>query len=388
MKTKRTVAALLAAIVSISALCSCKGQSSAPSSTENEQGGITANDDKEEIMERFDELLSGMSAAVYAVYKGEEIYADGEGEAQPGTANSPDVAYGIASLTKQFTAAAVLQLYEEKKLDINDKLSKYFPDYAHGEEITVKQLLCQRSGIPDYEVNSYEGRIIITCEGSEKYALISAENSAEDNIDIIRGLFLSCGLLFEPGERFSYSDSNYGLLAAIIEKVSEESYHGYLRKHIFEPLGMNAAFIDDHDGMSAVTASGDLSEFGADYYSVKGAEFGCGDILASPKELYKWYKGLFGGKVISAESLKLMTENYSDTGELGYGFGLMIIEDKTPVYYHTGYIPSYYSTVIYLPEDDYFQAVLANRGYGEPHSAAFELAHEFCSVAGIKTIYL
>lgn len=372
MKTKRIIAALLAAVMIVIALCSC-----------TEQNHDLTEKDKDTLKDKIEQHLSdnGLSAAVYAVYKGEDIYSGGHGNAAENTPNSPDAAYGIASLTKQFTAAAVLQLSEAGKLDINDKLSKYFPDYSHGEEIVIKQLLCQRSGIPDYEVNTYNNRIIITCEDeSGGYTELKAENTAEQNIAIIQSFFMSRELIFKPGAQFDYSDSNYSLLASVIEKASGEGYHEYIRKHIFEPLKMNAAFIDDHEGFDAVLADSDRSGFSVDYYLVKGAEFGCGDILATPNALYIWYKGLFGGKVISQNSLSLMTENYYDQG---YGFGLMIRDTDSPMYYHTGYIPSYYNTAIYFPEEDYFQVVLANRGYGDPHSTAYEMARDFCSLAQI-----
>lgn len=395
MRIKRKLAAFLAAVIVMISLCSCGEQnkdsenaapgSSVPSSSK--AGSDLTQTQRDKIKNKFDEYLSesGVSAAVYAVYKGEDIYKGGQGTAAGNVQNSPQAVYGIASLTKQFTAASILQLYEAGKLDLEDKLSVYFPDYAHGDEITLKLLLCQRSGIPDYEVNTYQDRIVISCDGSyEEYAEVKTENTAEQNTAIIQEFFLSRDLLFKPGEYFDYSDSNYSLLASVIEKVSGESFHGYLRKHIFEPLNMrSASFIDDHEGLDVVIAETDRMGFAMDYYLVKGAEFGCGDILASAYGLYRWYSGLFGGKVISGKSLGLMTENYSRADEQGYGFGLMIGHGKAKTAYHTGYIPSYYSMVIYLPEEDYFQAVLANHGDGEPQQTAAEMAMYFASAANI-----
>ena len=395
MSIKRKLAAMLAAIMVMISFCSCDEQksksvspasaSSVPSASEPDPGLTQAQKDK--IKNKFDTYLSenGLSAAVYAVYKGEELYSGGQGTASDDAPNSPEVVYGIASLTKQFTAASILQLYESGRLDINDKMSVYFPDYPHGDEITLKQLLCQRSGIPDYEVNTYQDKIIISCDGTyDKYAELDVKNTAEQNTAIIQSFFLSRDLLFTPGEYFDYSDSNYSLLASVIEQVSSESFHEYIRKHIFEPLEMKtASFIDDHEGLNADISQTDRLSFSMDYYTVKGAEFGCGDILASPKDLYQWYRGLFGGRVINENSLELMTENYSGSDELGYGFGLMIGHGKEKTIYHSGYIPSYYSMVIYLPKEDYFQALLANHADGEPQQSAAELAIYFGSVANI-----
>lgn len=322
---------------------------------------------------------SGVSGAVYAVYRGETLYEGGAGKATADESNSPDVAYGIASLTKQFTAAAILQLYDAGKLDLSDKLSLYFPDYAYGDEITLRQLLSMRSGIPDYEVENYDGRIIVTCDGTDDaYTEVFTDNTAEENIAIIREFFLSRDLLFEPGERFDYSDANFALLAAIVAQRSGMSYHDYVREHFFTPLGMtNASFIDE-EKPAVPLAESDPSEFGIDYYTVSGAEYGCGDALMTPRDLYQWYKGLFGGEVVSARSLRIMTKNNSEKDELGYGLGLMISDEgRCKVAYHYGWIPSYYSAVFYVPDQDFFLTLLSNRSDGGPQGVAAQMVSYF-----------
>ena len=349
-------------------------------------------EEKSRIQQRFQETIDsrGFSGAVYAVYRGEVIYDGGAGMAADTPENGTDVAYAIASVTKQFTAAAIMQLYEQEKLDLTDPIGKYFPDYRYGDKICIKHLLSQRSGIPDYMVDmDRTGKYVVisVVDGGDKYVLVDVNHTAEENQEIIREFFLSRKLRFEPGARFDYSDSNFALLAEIVSQVSGMSYHEYVRQNIFEPLGMeHSGFIDDYDKETITkVADADRSEFSIDYFTIKGAEYGCGDILTTPQDLYLWYRGLTDGTVVSKGAYQLMTANYSNSLELGYGFGLMISDkSESKVVYHYGYVPSYYSAAIYVPAYDYCEIVLSNRADGSPHGMASDLAEYFGSVIDLK----
>ena len=380
MKTWTKILALLTAAAIAFGLTGCKPDRA------------LSGDEKDRITARFQAYIDdrGVSAAVYAVYRGEVIYDGGGGMATRTLENGSDVAYGVASLSKQLTAAAVMQLYEEGKLDITDPIGKYFPDYRYGDKINITHLLSQRSGIPDYMVNSAKGKVVISVyQGGKKYVLVETDNTAEENQKIIRDFFLSRELLFEPGTAFDYSDSNYALLAEIVAQVSGMSYHDYAREHIFEPLGMEQTdFIDDYDKEKITkVAQTDRSEFSMDYYTVKGAEYGCGDVLTTPQDWYRWYRGLMDGKVVTKGAYELMTTNYSVWDELGYGFGLMISDEgESKAVYHYGFIPSYYSVAIYIPEYDYFEVVFANHATGDPQKLAADLAKYFGSVIDLEPV--
>lgn len=355
------------------------------------QGGGLSMDDKDRVQKRFQAYIDdrGFSGVVYAVYGNDVIFDNGAGMATDTLPNGSDIAYGVASLTKQFTAAAIMQLQENGLLSITDPLSQYFPEYRYGDKITIQHLLSQRSGIPDYSVNSEEDKVIVTCYDCPSKIMISPQHSAEVNQKKIRAFFLAQELLFEPGTEFDYSDSNFALLAEIVTRVSGMTYHDYLRKCIFKPLGMEeSAFIDDYDP-SVITrvAQTDRDEFSMDYFTVRGAEYGCGDILTTPKDLYLWYRGFTSGKVVSKESYRQMTTNYSLPDELGYGYGLMISDKSdSKVIYHYGYIPAYYSSMMFVPEIDYFQVVQSNHADGDPHRLAADLAKYFGSVIDFKFI--
>ena len=352
------------------------------------------NNTARKVEKAFSKIIDSddMSGAIYAVCDGEVVYDKGKGEAVKGTANSPDVVYAVASVTKQFTAAAIMMLYEQGKLDLDDKLDKYFPDYKYGKDITLRMLMYQRSGIPDYSVDIYDDEVLATCYGDTdiKDAVeVRDDVGAKENREEIRKMFLSRELLFEPDKYFDYSDSNYALLAEVVPIVTGVGFHDFIRRNIFDPIGMtNSAFIDEHEFLGdVVIAEPDHEEFEYDYFEYYGAEYGCGDIMLTPKDLYKWYRALFSGRVVSKENLKLITTNYSSKGELGYGFGLMISDEgDTKAVYHYGWIPSFYSSVFYVPEIDYFQTVLSNRSTGNPHKVSADLVKAFCEIKNVKLV--
>ena len=347
-------------------------------------GGLEApNGDEDDIAASLISYIKRMniSGSVYIVDNGEAVIDYAQGDF---TGKGSEIKYGVASVTKQITATCVMKLYEQNKLDIDDPIGKYFPEYRFGDHITIRQLLCQRSGIPDYSVESEDGVVWVYTDNSGYMTMIKAESSAEENREIIRNMIFDSPLLFEPESEFYYSDSNYALLATIVKDVSGMDFHEYARQNIFEPLGMTASFIDDYSyGDDVVIAGSDREEFDDYYFLYKGAEYGCGDMLASPEDLYKWYKGFTGGKIVSKSAYNLMTKNYSDEGELGYGFGLMISEtEDTKTLYHYGFIPSYYSAMFMIPEHDLFITVLANHAQGYPHTVAANIVTSYTRHAG------
>ena len=134
-----------------------------------------------------------------------------------GVPNSSVTRYHIASVSKPFTAAAILQLQEQGHLSVSDKVSKYVPGFPNGERITLDHLLTHSSGIPD--INGIEG--------------IETFERSPHTLEQLVAKFARLPVEFAPGSKQSYSNSNYNLLALILEKVSGESYENYLRRHIF-----------------------------------------------------------------------------------------------------------------------------------------------------------
>lgn len=323
---------------------------------------------RDKVKELIDDSLvgHGYKGAAYMVFHGEEVYSGGAGKAnkKADLDNSADVVYHIASVTKQFTAAAILKLCEAGRMSLDDTLSKYYTDYTIGGDITIHNLLSMQSGIPDY-VRSYdENGYEVASTSQAVIDGVEEDNSEEDNRAALREWILSQELLFEQGDRFSYSNSNYFLLGEIIEKVSGESYYNYLRTNFFEPLGMTTAgFMENYENPDAIVAVGYHHTNGADLLNYAGVAFGCGDMMASPKDMYKWTVALHGGRVLGDEMYRKMITEHAEgeEGYSGYGYGLMIADTGTmPYYFHSGSIPCFLSNVLYIPQIDFYVAVMSN----------------------------
>ena len=165
-------------------------------------------------------------AAVIVTKDGETVFrrAYGMANLELGVALQPDMVFRLGSITKQFTAAAILLLEQQGKLSVGDLLSKHLPGYpVHGHPITIEHLLTHTSGIFSYtSIPGYMAR------------KVRQDLTTSELVDAFKGQPMS----FAPGERWSYSNSGYVLLGAIIERVSEQSYADFVRSHIFEPLSL------------------------------------------------------------------------------------------------------------------------------------------------------
>ena len=383
---KRLITILLALITALSALTAC-GEEKSEEATEAtaapaEQSTVVSDDTRETIKEQFEKALDNHTfrGAVYVVYKGEEVYSDGTGKAnkKENTDNGADVVYHIASITKQFTAAAILQLCEQGKMRLDDTLGKYYPEYEIGADITIHNLLSMQSGIPDFARNYDEDGYEMTEVYQAVIDGVSEQNSIEENRAALREWILSQDLLFEQGERFSYCNSNYFLLGEIIEKVSGESYFDYLQTKFFDPLGMETAgFMENYDNPKATVAKGYYGSSNADeIFNAQGVAFACGDMMASPKDMYQWSIALHGGKVLGEEMYQKMIAPHAEGDEnySSYGYGLMIAPDGLlKTYFHSGSIPCFLSCVLYAPDADLYVAVMSNYADASMMSVTGEL---------------
>ncbi|MEM7554185.1 MAG: serine hydrolase domain-containing protein, partial [Cyanobacteria bacterium P01_A01_bin.84] len=172
----------------------------------------------------------------------EVIFSQGYGMAnlEHHIPNTPQTKFRLGSITKQFTATAIMQLQEAGLLDVNKSITTYLPDYPNGNKINLHHLLNHTSGIPSYTGFS---------DYLEKMRL-------KVTTDELIALFRDKPLEFEPGERLEYSNSGYVVLTKIIETISGQSYPEYLQSHIFEPLGMNDSGYDQHELVLPNRASG------------------------------------------------------------------------------------------------------------------------------------
>ena len=256
--------------------------------------------------------------------------------------------FEIGSVTKTFTATAVLQLWEQGKLDLDDPLGKYFPEFEKGAGITIRRLLHMQSGLrreffpaEDLE-NDHDLLKKYYTDGFSDEELLAALFEAEPG--------------HVPETKYEYSNVNYTLLAMIIEKITGKSYGAYIREHIFSVCGMEHSYCTEPGRLTSVpepvpegTYAFDFNDvFPTGYMSDFRTTRGAGDICSCAADLLAFDRALTGGKLISRESLDEMfnTEN-------GYGCGWLNVGRLEPAYLHSGGTPSYISHNLYCRTKKY-----------------------------------
>ncbi len=278
---------------------------------------------------------------------------------------TPETRFRIGSVTKQFTAAAILHLAQEGKLSIEDALSKYFPGYPGGDKITLRHLLTHTSGLHNYTAHpDFLARVVAPIAPGDLVAWFR-----DDPPD------------FPPGEQFSYSNTNYVLLGQIVEKVSGLAYGDYLRKQFFDPLGLHDIGVwqnaapPDHAAKGYAWLGGRLQP--ALDWDMSWAG-GAGELYSTAGDLWRWTEALHGGRVLSRESLRTMTTEVTvakpETLTLRYGMGLYQAEiGWLPALGHNGGLQGYLSAVMFFPEQKVTVVVLGNAMPAPPGTAPDEM---------------
>ncbi len=259
--------------------------------------------------------------------------------------NTPTTKFRLGSLTKQFTAASILMLEERGKLKIEDPVKKYMPDApAAWDKITIFHVLTHTSGIPSFTgFPDYE---------SHEAQAMTPEKLVE--------WFRDKPLEFEPGTKWNYSNSGYVLLGYLIEKISGQSYSDFLQQNIFTPLGMKDSGYDSNSAIIAHRAAGyapgKSGPVNAGFVHMS-IPFSAGALYSTTEDLLRWEQGLFGGKVLKAESLAKMTTPFKQD----YAFGLGVSTNNGhKMIAHDGGIQGFNTFLAYFPDDKLVVAVLAN----------------------------
>jgi CubicO group peptidase (beta-lactamase class C family) len=281
------------------------------------------------------------------VFQGGFGYADLEKQ-EPITLETK---FRIGSVSKQFTAAAVARLAEEKTLQLSDKLSKYFPDFPRGDAIELSHLLSHTSGIHSYT------------DKPEFMKRVRERTTPEE----LLAWFRDDPPDFEPGKGFHYNNSAYFLLGLIVEKASGMSYGQYLQETFFEPLQMKDTGVYDNaappKGM-AVGYSYVESKFTPALDWDMSWALGAGSLYSTVGDLFRWNEAYFNGKVLNESSFKAATTPVplaAGTDGWKYGYGLMMSELKRlPVISHSGGLNGWSSDLMRLPEQRCTVVVLGN----------------------------
>jgi CubicO group peptidase (beta-lactamase class C family) len=288
---------------------------------------------------------------------------------------NPQTTFRIGSITKQFTSTAILKLVEEGKLKLDDPLQRFIPDFPKGDVVTIHHLLTHISGIHSFTNDiKFLDRV--------KDPIIWA--------DLI-GEIKESPYDFEPGELWSYNNSGYFILGYLVEEVSGTSFEGYLKREIFEPLGMlntgvydnSVNYMDEAIGYSwenqeiALALDWDMTWAG-----------GAGNMYSTVEDLNKWNEALFSGKVLGKDMmLEAMTPVKLNNGEeatafgstYGYGWAFSEYRDQK-VIGHSGGLHGFSTNLLRFPELDATICVLTNAmpaRYIDPSAMSFELADLF-----------
>ena len=280
--------------------------------------------------------------------KGKEIiFAKGFGRCDPNNDKSRviflNATFETGSVSKQMTAAAVMQLVEKKLLSVKDPISLFFPDYEHGDEITIEMLLNMRSGLTDHinEADEFFPTNI--------YRLIEKNQLACKPVDkdLVMTYFYDAPLLAKPNSTYFYCNTNYFLLAKIVEQVSGMSYDEYIRKNIFKKAGMT------HSNLSFQgTDTRGYDRYGR-YYSIPAnLAIGCGDVNSCVTDLFKWNVLFAEGKIVNKKSLRQMLDTES------YGYGIYV---KNKAMFHSGTTNVFNSYNYYDFDNKLSIIILSNR---------------------------
>lgn len=288
---------------------------------------------------------------------------------------TPKTNYRLASVTKQFTATAILILAEQDKLLLDDPLSKFFPDFpAYGAEIPVRHLLNHTSGLPDYEDHLPPGPEPVL------------------DADVLEILKRQEGAYFPPGSAFRYSNSGYALLALIVERVSGMPFAEFLRSHIFAPLGMRNTHLNlrsaPPDSRRAYGYSRRADGWERTDQSRTSYVLGDGGIYSSVEDLARWEVELAAPRLVRPEArqqsmsattkARPLGEDRDATqadGELSYGYGWFVGTWRgEPVVWHGGSTRGFRTHILRIPGRRLTVILLTNRNEGDVAALARQVA--------------
>jgi CubicO group peptidase (beta-lactamase class C family) len=310
---------------------------------------LTAQKNYPQLLDEYMQALTNIkdfSGAVLVTKQNKVLLKKGYGMADREwtIANTPDTKFRIGSVTKQFTAACVLQLIEAGKLSPDDKLSKFYPDFPKGDSVTIHMLLNHTSGIASY--TDQKDFMSVATLSWPKDSMIAYFKNKPYN--------------FSPGTKWAYNNSGYFLLGCIVEKVSGQSYETYLQQNIFNPLDMKNSGVDKLDSVLIFRAKG-YSKKGkktvnADHISMDWP-FSAGVLYSTLDDLYKWDRALYENKILSDASRKKMFT----PGMSNYGYGIIIdsLENHLRIW-HNGGIPGFSSNLSRFVNDDICTVVFSN----------------------------
>ena len=292
-------------------------------------------------------------ASVIVMLDGRVLFkkAYGYADLEPGSRATPRTVYRLASVSKQFTALAVLMLAEQRKLSLDDDLTRFFPEFpAYGRAIRVRHLLSHTSGLLAYEDLMPEG---------------DAPVLDRDVLEILSKQDRTC---FPPGTKFRYSNSGYALLALIVEKTSSMAFPDFLQHNIFRPLGMKSSFLNLRSAPANPRRAYGYSKREASFERTDQSRtsyvLGDGGIYSSVEDLVQWERSLLKPRLLNPTSLQETMQAHIAVGEdgTGYGYGWYVGRHKgEAAVWHEGSTSGFSNAYLRLPRKKLAVIVLTNR---------------------------
>ena len=273
--------------------------------------------------------------------------------------------FQIGSMTKQFTAVAILMLAEQKKLSISDPIAKHIPNYPNGKNITIHHLLTHTSGIKDYT------------KMKQLQEIEQKDLTPKELVDFFKNEAVD----FSPGEKFAYNNAGYIVLGYLIETLSGQTYENYIQKNIFEKIGMrNSRFAND---LSIIKnraygyRKGDHGYINKNKISFNIA-YAAGALMSTTSDLLIWQNALNDNTLLKAETINSAFMRYKlNNGEeytYGYGWHLKNI-NGTESREHGGSIFGFKSMAVYLPKQNIYVVALSNCDCNSPTELARQIAN-------------
>ena len=346
----------------LSPACSGDGAGDDDSAMPDDDSAMPDDDASDDDTAGFDpdlaEALAEALAATADEYESPGLVAairTGDGQLWAGAVGVSDVdqqtpmqigdAFKIASVTKTFTAAVVLQLVGEGVLALEDTLEQWYPGFERGDEITLRHLLMHTSGVREH------------CQTSEFISGVEGTWTDEALVELVNGL----GLLFDPGESYSYSNTNYVLLGFVIESASAVGWRTQIEDRLLSPLSLDDTRVPAEGEGWGETVSGYIGEDDYTDFAHPSGSGAAGSMVSDVLDVSAWSLQYFGKDVLQPEQATARTTDPYDFGHYAYGLGMLIIEDDLGMQWgHTGGLPGYSSWIGYRPDEDVAIAVLAN----------------------------
>jgi CubicO group peptidase (beta-lactamase class C family) len=322
---------------------------------------LIADPHQEQLAERFESLFTGyatrqgFNGTVLVAHLGKVVYkhAFGYSDLYRKTPLNIESSFQLASVSKQFTAVAIMMLHDEGRLDFSDTVNKFFPDFPY-KDITLRELLSHRSGLPNYMYFA------------DKYWDKQSEYLSNAGVMEMLTRYVPKPD-FKPNQRYAYSNTGYAVLAAIVEKVSGQSFGDFMNERVFTPLGMKNTFV--FNPASKITIPFPTNGYNKDsspaHDDFLSGVVGDKGVYSTVEDMFKWDQALYTDCLVKQATLEEaftpLSYDHKHNSNYGYGWRIKMLDGGEKVIYHAGWWKGYNSLYVRRLEDKTSIIVLSNK---------------------------